>query len=341
VAEFNESASLRLGSHEAFALSKLQWVGWMATRELPKFTAYRICPVVDILLTGSFVSRLDLTLLTVEYHGPMNHVYPDEILDDQNIDAIFIPLPNSIHFEWAVRAIPAGKQILLEKPSVSNAIEANILFNLPELSQPNAPVLLEVFHNRFHPAVHLFRCFFNPADVVHVHTDSSMVPWLLTAKDNIEFNYNLSGGSMMQLGTYNFTMLRIIFNDEPEECLTCDTSIFGDGVHDKYYYDFKAAQFRFPNGGIGKATTSLRGPIQWKPSQATVRTREVLILDTAIPSPQEKALTRQLTRHGFIHACTWHRIDVKDSYYPPPCANVPSPLWQEGTVLSGGRPRIP
>jgi predicted dehydrogenase len=147
---------------------------------------------------------------------------------------------------------------------------------------------------------------------VHVHTDS-MVPWLLTAKDNIEFNYNLSGGSMMQLGTYNFAMLRINFNDEPEECLTCDTSIFGNGVHDKCDYNFKA-QFRFPNGGIGEAMTSLRDPILWKPSEARVTTREVLVPDNTLPSTQEKVLTRQVTLHGFIHACAWHRIDVKDSY---------------------------
>ncbi|CZR56600.1 related to Oxidoreductase [Phialocephala subalpina] len=224
----------------------------------------------------------------------VRHSY-QEILDDPNIDAIYIPLPNSLHFEWAVRAIRAGKHVLLEKPSVSNAIEANILFNLPELSQPNAPVLLEAFHNRFHPAVHLFRSFINPADVVHVHTDS-MVPWLMTAKGNIEFNYNLSGGSMMMLGTYNFGMLRMIFDDEPEECLTCDTSIFGDGIHDKCDYDFKA-EFRFPNGGIGEATTTMRGPILWKPSEARVTTKEVVVLDNTLPPAQEK-----------------HRIDVKDSY---------------------------
>lgn len=223
-----------------------------------------------------------------------------------------IPLPNNLHFEWAVRAVRAGKHVLLEKPSVSNASEANILFNLPELSQPNAPVLLEAFHQRFHPSLQLFRSFINPADVMHVHTDS-MVPWFITAKDNIEFNYNLSGGSMMMLGTYNFGMLRIIFNDEPEECLTCDTSIFGDGVHDKCDYDFKA-KFRFPNGGIGEATTSLRGPTLWKPSEARVTTREVVVPDETLSSAQEKLLTRQVTLHGFIHAFIWHRIDVKDSY---------------------------
>lgn len=235
-----------------------------------------------------------------------------EILDDPNIDAIFIPLPNSLHFEWAVRSIRAGKHVLLEKPSVSNSTEANILFNLPEFSQPNAPVLLEAFHNRFHPAVRLFQSFVNSADIAHVHTDS-MIPWFLTSKDGTEFNYNLSGGSMMMMGTYNFGMLRMIFNDEPEECLTCDTSIFADGVHDKCDYDCNVT-FRFPNGGIGEATTSLRGPIIWKPSEARVTMKQVIITDDVLPFTQEKVLTRQVTLHGFIHSIVWHRIDVNDSY---------------------------
>ncbi|KFX96783.1 hypothetical protein O988_05170 [Pseudogymnoascus sp. VKM F-3808] len=235
-----------------------------------------------------------------------------EILDDPNIDAIYIPLPNSLHFEWAVRSIRAGKHVLLEKPSVSNAVEANILFNLPELSQPNAPTLLEGFHNLFHPAVHLFRSFITPADVTHVHTEC-MVPWWMASKDSIGFNYKLSGGSIMHMGTYNFAMMRIIFNAEPEECLDCETHIFGDGVHDKCDYDF-TAQFRFPNGGVGEATATLRGPTLWKPSEARVTMKEVVVLDKTLPPGQEKVRTRQVTLHGFMHAVMWHRIDVKDSY---------------------------
>ncbi|KAJ5669869.1 oxidoreductase [Penicillium macrosclerotiorum] len=235
-----------------------------------------------------------------------------ELLDDPNIDAIFIPLPNGLHFEWAIRAIRAGKHVLVEKPSVSNAAEAKALFTMLELSQPNAPLLLEAFHHRFHPAIQLFRSFITSADVVHAYTDS-MVPWVLTSKENIEFNYSLSGGSMMNLGTYNFGMLCIIFNDEPEECLKCDTSIFGDKLHDKCDYDFKA-QFRFPGGGIGEATTSLRGPVLWKPSEARVTMCEVVIPDTSLPPTQEKIRTRQKTLHGFIHSFIWHRIDVNDSY---------------------------
>ncbi|CAG8900251.1 unnamed protein product [Penicillium egyptiacum] len=213
----------------------------------------------------------------------------DEILEDPKIDAVLVPLPNSLHFEWAVRAIRAGKHVLLEKPSTSNATEAEILFNLPELSQPNAPVLLEAFHNRFHPVVHKFRSFITPADVVHVHTDS-MVPWLMLDKDNIGFNYKLAGGSIMMLGTYNFGVIRLIFDDNPW------------------------TKFRFPNGGIAEASTTMRGPILWKPSEARVTHKEVAVDDKSLPETQEKLRTRIVTLHGFIHAVIWHRIDVKDTF---------------------------
>lgn len=57
-----------------------------------------------------------------------------QILDDPNIDAVSIPLPNSLHFEWAVRSIRAGKHVLVEKPCVNTHAEAEYLFNLPELT---------------------------------------------------------------------------------------------------------------------------------------------------------------------------------------------------------------
>jgi predicted dehydrogenase len=199
----------------------------------------------------------------------------------------------------------------VEKPSTDNATEAGILFNLPELSQPDAPVLLEAFHNRFHPAVQKFMTFVSPADVVHVYTDS-MVPWWFTKKSDLEYNYKLGGGSIMALGTYNFALMRMAFGEEPLECLSCDTKVFADGVHDLCDYTFNST-FRFPNG-TGDATTSLRGPLLWKPSECRVTHREVAVPDKSLPESQQKFQTRITTLHGCMHAVLWHRIDVKDSY---------------------------
>lgn len=52
----------------------------------------------------------------------------EELLADTNLDAIYVPGPNGLHYEWAMKAIDAGKAVLLEKPSCSNADEARRLF---------------------------------------------------------------------------------------------------------------------------------------------------------------------------------------------------------------------
>ena len=217
-----------------------------------------------------------------------------------------------MHFEWAVRAIRAGKHVLLEKPSVSNATEAEILFELPELSKPHAPILLEAFHNRFYPSWALFRSLINPADVVHV-SSNSMLPWWTTSKNDIYFNYPLAGGTMMGMGTYNFSSLRLIFNAEPEECLSCDAKAYTDGVHNNCDYDFKA-KFRFPNGGVGEAQSKLKGATLPRFSSVTVTNKEVEIPDLTLPASQVKVQSRVLTLYGLIHAFLWHRIDIKDVF---------------------------
>ncbi|KAL8923177.1 MAG: hypothetical protein Q9208_004740 [Pyrenodesmia sp. 3 TL-2023] len=237
---------------------------------------------------------------------------PVAMLDDPNIDCIFIPLPNGLHYEWAVRAIRAGKHVLLEKPSVSNSTEAEILFNLPQLSQPNGPVLLEAFHNRFHPAWAYFRSLIDPAAVVHV-SSTAKIPWWGTSKDDIHFNYNISGGNMMAMGTYTFAALRLVFDDDPEECLSCDVKAFTEGVHKNCDYESKAT-FRFPNGGIGEAFSTLKGETLIKPSGVTVTLKEVIIPDKTLPVSQEKVQRRELTLRDFIHAIFWHRIDIKDVF---------------------------
>ncbi|KAK7981305.1 oxidoreductase [Apiospora saccharicola] len=234
-----------------------------------------------------------------------------EILDDPNIDCIFIPLPNGLHFEWAAKAIKAGKHVLVEKPSVSNSVEAEILFNMPELSQPNGPVLLEAFHSRFYPSWVLFQSMVDPADVVSV-VSHSMIPWWGTKKTDIHFNFPLAGGSMMAMGTYNYAALRVLFGADPVECTSCTTQAYTDGIHDKCDWEFEAS-FKFPNGGTGKASSTLQGGTVMKPSWVTVTCREVAVADDSLPAGQQMFQTRELTLQGMIHGVFWHRIDVKET----------------------------
>jgi len=142
------------------------------------------------------------------------------LLDDPSIDAVYIPLPKGLHCEWALKALAKGKHVLLEKPSISNAAEAELLFHSPLLEQPNAPVLLEAFHCRFHPAWQHFLTLIDPANVAHARCTAS-VPALVFPKDDIRFHNDLAGGTMMDLGTYPMSALRGVFGAAQDECLGC------------------------------------------------------------------------------------------------------------------------
>jgi predicted dehydrogenase len=124
-----------------------------------------------------------------------------DLLDDPSLDAVYIPLPNGLHYEWGLKALQAGKHVLLEKPSTSNAEEAKSLFRHPLLNQPNVPVLLEAFHYRFHPAWQTFLSTFDSKDIVDASAVQSLPAGFFPDSD-IRFNYALSGGTLMDFGTY-------------------------------------------------------------------------------------------------------------------------------------------
>ncbi|CAK7198542.1 hypothetical protein SEUCBS139899_001205 [Sporothrix eucalyptigena] len=263
-------------------------------------------------------------------HGiPQVHDSYDAILDDPNIDAVYIPLPNGLHFEWTLKALAKGKHVLLEKPSVSNASEAEILFRSPLLTTPvpesvNAsaagrpPVLLEAFHYRFQPAWRYFLSLVDRPNLASVHTEA-LIPDFLFAKDDIRFRYELAGGSMMDLGTYTFSTLRQIIGEEPVAC----TSVTIDKCDPPFELcDYgSSATFQFPSGVVGSVRSTLRGSkmslgipvvsVTHKPVPAPLKSNE---RSSLVPPGHERVVIRQMTLHNFMISNFWHRLDLEDEY---------------------------
>ncbi|KAF2773338.1 putative dimeric dihydrodiol dehydrogenase [Teratosphaeria nubilosa] len=132
-----------------------------------------------------------------------------DVIDDPSITAIYIGLPISLHYDWALKAILAGKHVLLEKPACSNATEARALFQHPIMQVRGAPVLLEAFHHKFHPAWQTFLSLVHDgaSQIKAVHCQSFM-PAGMFAADDIRFMYHLSGGCMMDFATYCLSCVR-------------------------------------------------------------------------------------------------------------------------------------
>ena len=123
----------------------------------------------------------------------------------------------------------------------------------------------------------------------------------MIAKDSIELNCKLGGGSMIMLGTFNLCIVCIISDLDTMKYLSCDTSVFGDRVDDQCDTDAKVP-FRFHHGGTADATASLRGTHLWKCSKGRVTLKEIVVPGKNLPATKEKLRTLSGTLHGSIQA---------------------------------------
>ncbi|KZO97109.1 NAD binding oxidoreductase [Calocera viscosa TUFC12733] len=122
----------------------------------------------------------------------------EQLLADENIDAVYIPLPNGMHYEWASKALDAGKHVLLEKPFTSNAKQARKLVAKAEEKQL---VLLEGFHWQFHPAAHAMKAEITSGKFGKILRSES---WMTTPagsipKSDIRWKFDLAGGALMDM----------------------------------------------------------------------------------------------------------------------------------------------
>ncbi|KAH8836136.1 NAD(P)-binding protein [Flagelloscypha sp. PMI_526] len=127
-----------------------------------------------------------------------------ELLDCAEIDVVYNPLPNALHYEWSMKALLAGKHLLLEKPSTDTAEETKAIFDFAE---KKGLVVLEAFHNRFHPAFQRTKAILDSGELGEVKSISTHLgaSGMLDQKKDIRFKYDLGGGALMDPGCYNIS----------------------------------------------------------------------------------------------------------------------------------------
>ena len=127
----------------------------------------------------------------------------EDLVNDPELDAIYNPLPNSLHCEWTIAALRAGKHVLCEKPLASNAAEAERMANAADETRK---ILGEAFHYRYHPLADRVRALISDGTLgrlLHVEGQFSVpIP-----ETNIRFDWSLAGGATMDLGCYPLHMI--------------------------------------------------------------------------------------------------------------------------------------
>src|SRR3990172_164939 len=141
-------------------------------------------------------------------HGiPRTCASYDEVIRDADLDAVYNPLPNSLHCEWTIRALEAGKHVLCEKPLPANADEAA---RMAETAEKTGLVLMEAFHWRYHPLAARMQEIVASGELGLIeHVEASMcIPLILPG--DIRYRLDLAGGALMDAGCYAVSGVRFL-----------------------------------------------------------------------------------------------------------------------------------
>ncbi len=136
------------------------------------------------------------------------------VIEDPDVDAIYIPLPNAQHREWTIRALRAGKHVLCEKPLGLTSDEVREMF---DASEQSSALLMEAFMYRFHPQIAWAREQVASGRIGPVRLiRSAFVFDIRSNPDNIRLKASLGGGSLMDVGCYPLNLCRVFFESAPE-----------------------------------------------------------------------------------------------------------------------------
>jgi len=176
-----------------------------------------------------------------------------ELIASPEVDAVYVPLPNSLHAEWSLSAADAGKPVLCEKPLARNAAEAQRVVD--RFAAKGIP-LMEGFMYRFHPQnLHVLDLIADGAIGVvrEMRAHLSVDIMQAAASGNVRFDKALGGGSLLDMGCYAVNVVRRVFGEKPAAVMA---SLDIDG---KTGVDLSAAALlQFSDGRTASVSSSFK-----------------------------------------------------------------------------------
>jgi len=141
----------------------------------------------------------------------------DELLIDDDIEAVYIPLPNHLHVPWSIKALQAGKHVLVEKPVGLNSRDARKLLD-ESLKHPTLKIM-EAFMYRHHPRWLKAKELVENGKIGKLRTIQSSFSFFDDNPESLINKKEYGGGSLMDVGCYSISLSRFLFNSEPIEIL--------------------------------------------------------------------------------------------------------------------------
>ena len=161
---------------------------------------------VDVVAVGSR-DRARGEQFAAEYGIGRVHDSYEALLGDDDVEAVYIPLPNSLHVPWSINALEAGKHVLCEKPLTRREADAEAAFDAAERA---GRLLMEAFMWRYHPQTEaLVRL---SEEIAPLRVVRAAFGFRLPDEDtaNVRLQADLDGGALMDVGCYCVSALRLL-----------------------------------------------------------------------------------------------------------------------------------
>ena len=172
----------------------------------------------------------------------------EELLRDECVEAVYIPLPNTMHYEWTIKALEAKKHVLCEKPLAPSEETARKMI---ETANKNGVVLMEAFaylHSPFTKAIKEEIKKKTIGDVVYMESTFITSDYDIS---NIRMRRDTLGGCLYDLGCYNTTQILWMLEEEPEKIKAIsDFSEEGIDVYTTAIMNFKSKKRAVLNCGM-------------------------------------------------------------------------------------------
>jgi predicted dehydrogenase len=176
------------------------------------------------------------------------HESYEALLADDDLDAVYNPLPNGLHGLWTLRALEHGKHVLCEKPFTANAAEAR---RVADRAEASGLVVMEAFHWRYHPMAARMLEVIGSGELGEVQRIEAALCFPLPLFKDIRWQLALAGGALMDAGCYPVHMVRTLAGAEPT-VVSASARLRSPGVDRRM-----EAEFSFADGRTGRILASM------------------------------------------------------------------------------------
>lgn len=237
-----------------------------------------------------------------------------DLIADPDVEAVYIPLPNSQHRLWAIRAADRGKHVLCEKPIALHAIECREIMAAAKANKVN---VMEAFMYRYSERTRMVIEVLTSGVLGEIKFVSSHFHFLLSNPDSIKYKQELGGGSLYDVGCYPVNFIGLVTDEMARSACGFPAAVLPEAIATQYVKESGvdvvfSALLKYPSGLMASLSCGFKSQL-WMSSFILGTKGSLEVPETFLGSPGNVILTTEDNRKEIpIEESDRYRLEVED-----------------------------